>query len=139
MLNRSDIEKVLRINGIAPTAPDEEIRSILLSARYNNDEVDSAIMVLRENTKTSQTRVEGAHKIFRSDEALKPSEISALLGIEVSVDELAVRESRRRDMSGFQSFFVTVVSIMIAAAGVFFAMYYYQVGLFHPVAGYMGL
>ena len=36
-------------------------------------------MVLRENTKTNQTRVDGLHKVFRSSEALNSEEISQLL------------------------------------------------------------
>ena len=55
MLQKKDIETILKINGVSAVAPDEEIRTVLLSARYNNDEVDTAIMVLRENMKTHQT------------------------------------------------------------------------------------
>jgi hypothetical protein len=134
MLQKQDIEKILKINGVSPNADDEEIRSVLLSARYNNDEVDTAIMVLRENMKTHQTRVEGLHKVFRSDEALNASEISALLGIEVTVDEVSADGRRGREMSTLQTLFVIVVSIVLALLGVFGAMYHYEVGIFHPTS-----
>lgn len=131
-MQKQDIEKILKINGVSAAAPDEEIRSVLLSARYNNDEVDTAIMVLRENMKTHQTRVEGLHKVFRSDEALNASEISALLGIEVTVNDVVVDKRRGREMSTLQTALVVVVAVVLALFGVVGAMYYYQVGIFHP-------
>lgn len=138
MLQKKDIETILKINGVSASAPDEEIRSVLLSARFNNEEVDTAIMVLRENTTTHQTRVDGLHKIFRTDETLKPSEISSLLGIEVQVEEVSVRESRNRNLSVGQSLVVTAVAIILALAGVACAMYFYEVGFFHPTASAFG-
>ncbi len=131
-MQKQDIETILKINGVSPEAPDEEIRSVLLSARYNNDEVDTAVMVLKENTKTHQTRVDGLHKVFRSDEALNPQEISALLGIEVEVKELNIEKNNRRQMGTIQSVFVGVVATVIAVSGILFAMYVNHVGIFHP-------
>lgn len=132
MLQKSDIETILKINGVDVTGPDEEIRSVLLSARYNKEEVDTAIMILRENTKTHETRVEGMHKIFRSDELLKPAEISALLGIEVNIDNVQMVRNRNRGMTTGQSVLVTCIALGLALAGVFTSMYIYKVGIFHP-------
>lgn len=138
MLQKKDIETILKINGVSVVAPDEEIRSVLLSARYNNEEVDTAIMVLRENIKTHQTRVDGLHKIFRSDEALKPAEISALLGIDVQIDEINIRKERERETSFLQSSIVAVVATFFALMGVIIAMYVYEVGIFHPASAAFG-
>lgn len=132
MLQKKDIETILKINGVLPTSPEEEIRSVLVSARYNNEDIDTALMVLRENTITHQTRVDGLHKIFRSDSTLKPSEISALLGIEVDIDHIALRKSASRDMSLFQNIVVALVAIALAVFGATLAMYYYEIGVFHP-------
>ena len=132
MLQKSDIESILKINGVDVTGPDEEIRSVLLSARYNKEEVDTAIMILRENTKTHETRVEGMHKIFRSDELLKPAEISALLGIEVNIDEVQMYHNRNRGITTGQSVLMTLIAVLVAISGVFISMYVYEVGIFHP-------
>ena len=43
MIEKRNVEAFLKVNGIPPTAKDEEIRSILLSARWNNNEVDTAL------------------------------------------------------------------------------------------------
>ncbi len=130
MLQKQDIEKILKINGVSSTAPDEEIRSVLLSARYADDEIDTAIMVLRESTVTHQTRVDGLHKIFRSDEALSPSEISSLLGIDVAVREVSINKGER-EFSSLQILLVLTIALLMAGFGVIGAMYVYELGIFH--------
>ncbi len=135
MIKRDQIEAILKINGVQPTSPDEQIRSVLLSARYSKDEVDTAIMVLRENTKTNQTRVDGLHKVFRTDEALAPEEISQLLGIEVDLSDRVRPQSKTRDFSQLQYILVWVLSFLLAIVGLLFYMYIYKVGVFHPSTG----
>lgn len=132
MVNRDQIETILKINGVVPGSADEKIRSVLLSARYSKDEVDTAIMVLRENTKTNSTRVDGLHKIFRTDEGLKPEEISQLLGIDVDISDRIASRSKGRELSIFQYIIVWSASIVLAIAGLMFYMYLHEVGLFHP-------
>lgn len=134
MINREQIESLLKINGMSASAPDEHIRSVLLSARYNNDEVDTALMVLREDLVTKQTRVDGLHKIFRSDEALQPKEISKLLGIEVDASQFPQNDDSQtyRDYAALQYFVVWFFSVAFAVTGILLYMYMNQVGLFHP-------
>jgi len=137
MIKRNQIESVLKINGVQPTSPDEQIRSVLLSARYTKDEVDTAIMVLRENTKTNKTRVDGLHKIFRTNEGLRPDEISQLLGIEVNLSERveSYEGEGGRDFSQFQNVIIGVLSFTLAILGLVFYMYIYKIGIFYPSIG----
>ena len=135
MINRTQVESLLKINGVPAGSPDEEIRSVLLSARYTKDEVDTAIMVLRENTKTNKTRVDGLHKIFRTDEGLKPNEISELLGIQVDVNQLPTIKEKSNTISKLYLMFIWVLSVVVAVIGVLIYMYSYKVGLFHPSVG----
>ena len=132
MINRTQIEALLKINGVPTGSPDEQIRSVLLSARYSRDEVDTAIMVLREDTKTNKTRVDGLHKVFRTNESLKPEEISKLLNIDVDVDQLPDRQDKNKTISGFYFAIIWMLSIVVALAGILFYMYLYKIGLFHP-------
>jgi hypothetical protein len=132
MVDKKHVESILKINGIGSTSPDEEIRSVLLSARFNKDEVDTALMILRENTKTNATRVDGLHKVFRSDQALQASEISQLLGIEVQVQEKIEVGINARRYSLLQVMLLWCISIIIASTAVLFYMYSNQTGLFHP-------
>jgi hypothetical protein len=136
MMKREQIESVLKINGVEPTSADEEIRSVLLSARYSKDEVDTAIMVLREDTKTKKTRVDGLHKVFRTNEGLRPDEISQLLGIEVNLNRRVPDDtSESNRMSALQNVIIWVLSALIAVLGLVFYMYIYKVGIFHSSTG----
>jgi len=117
---------------MSSTAPDEHIRSVMLSARYNNDEVDTALMILREDIKTKQTRVDGLHKIFRTDDTLKPKEISKLLGIEVDASQFEPVEHNHRNYAAVQYMVVWFFSVMFAVTGILLYMYLNQVGMFHP-------
>ena len=132
MMAREQIESILKINGVPPGSPDEQIRSVLLSARFSKDEVDTAIMVLRENIHSKKTRVEGLHKIFRTDDALRPEEISELLGIEVNVEQNVSPEEKNRELSKVQFMLVLIFSITLAIAGILFYMYLHKIGIFHP-------
>lgn len=132
MINRAQVEAILKINGVATGSPDEQIRSVLLSARYSKDEVDTAIMVLRENMKTNKTRVDGLHKIFRTDEGLRPNEISQLLGIDVDVEQLPDQKVKNREIPVFHMVFVWVLSVVVAVSGIMLYMYMHEVGPFHP-------
>ncbi len=134
MLDKKHIESILKINGLANSAPDEEIRSVLLSARFNNDEIQTAMMVLRENIKTNKTHVDGLHKVFRTDQALQPAEISQLLGIDVDLETAFERRQSARRYTLLHVFLLWAVSILIAATAVMYYMHAQQMGLFHPTS-----
>lgn len=132
MIDRNHIEKILRINGMSPAEPDDMIRSVLLSARYNKDEVDTALMVLREDAETKRIRVEGLHKVFRTNDALQPKEISQLLGIEVDARKFKPElvDTPRVGMATF--FSVWIFSVLFAVMGILFYMHINSIGFFHP-------
>jgi len=132
VLQKKQIETILKINGVNPTAPDEEIRSVLLSARYNDDEIDTAIMVLRENVNTKESHVDGLHKVFRTNETLKSQEISSLLGIDVEIDDLPYFTEKPKEVHWNVRVFFVTLTIVVAIVGVFIAMYVKEVGIFFP-------
>ncbi|MEK7638647.1 MAG: hypothetical protein AAB388_00655 [Patescibacteria group bacterium] len=131
MVNKKQVETILKINGLTSRSPDEQIRSLLLSARFNKDEIDTALLVLRENKITRQQTLDGLHKVFRTDNALKPREISSLLGVDMNVDTLPV-STRRRAIVGWQFILVWLLAVMLAVTGILFYMYVNNIGLFHP-------
>lgn len=132
MIARHQVEAILKINGVTPTSPDEQIRSVLMSARYTKDEVDAAVMVLREDTKTKETRVDGLHKVFRTQEALNSTEISNLLGIDMDIESQIAVETHNRAFSTFQYALIWFLSLALALGGILTYMYLHQVGVFHP-------
>ena len=132
MLQKKQIEMILKVNGVDISSSDEEIRSVLLSASFKDNDIETAIMILKENTQTQTSKIEGLHKVFRTNQRLSSEEISTLLGIDVNIDELpAVRRRKNADSVWLQNISVIVTAIGIAFIGVVFAMYIYDVGLFH--------
>lgn len=133
MLDRSVIERMLKANGVETVASDEEIRSVLISAKWHDDDVDAAITVLRENTATHQTRVDSMHKIFRSDEKLKPETVSSLLGIDIDLPmHNETKPTKvRHDMSAGQVVQIALISMALALFFVLGAMWMMDFGLFY--------
>jgi hypothetical protein len=134
MTDRKQIESILRVNGLHALSQDEEIRSVLLSARFADDEVKAALVILRENTKTNETTVDGLHKVFRSDEALKPKEISRLLGITIAVSDHINHSTKKRSLSWGEFFLLTVGSFLLTGFFMLFYMYSHDMGVFHQAS-----
>jgi hypothetical protein len=133
-MNRNQITTLLKINGFAETSSDEDIRAVLLSAKYSEAEVTAALVILRENNLATTTRTDGLHKIFFSDDQLKPSEIAGLLGVDINLDSPVSPRSRNNAMPFFYFVFIWFVSVVLAVSGILFYMYINQIGLFHPVS-----
>jgi hypothetical protein len=132
MIDRNHIEKILKINGMSPAEPDEMIRSVLLSARYNKNEIDTALIVLREDSDTKQIRVEGLHKVFRTNESLQPKEISELLGIDVDLNHYRPEPAAKQRATLISVMLVWILSVGFAVIGIFLFMHMNSVGIFHP-------
>jgi len=133
MIEKKRIEDFLRANGVPATAPDEEIRSILLSASFNEYEVNTALLILKENTVSNKTHIDTLHKVFRSDNRLKPSEINSLLGISVNLSDNdiyynTVEKRRATIMNTIIVFFLVVIFVFL---GLFTMMYIDHVGPFY--------
>jgi len=136
MFDRKQLETFLRINGMTPFSKNEEIRSMLLSARWNKDDVDTALMILKENTVSKETTVDTVHKIFRSDERLTPAEVQALLGIEMDLpesDKLTYTEERLA-MERRSTRVAIVLALAIAFASVTYVMYKEKAGFFYQAS-----
>ncbi len=139
MFDRKHIERLLAINGVLPTASDDEIREALFGAHYREDEATLALAVLRESSVVSQ-KSDGAEKLVHTDGVLNPKEISALLGIDVSVKPLSRPDTRREQVSLSSAHHLVIWLLAIAASltGVVLAMYLLEFGIFHPTtAGFM--
>ncbi len=133
MIEKRNIEAFLKVNGIPATAKDEEIRSVLLSARWNNNEVDTAMLVLRENTVSKESHVDTLHKVFNSDDRLSSAEISTLLGIDVTLsgDDVKNVNKKRSRIENSQAVIAFALSIVIAISSLGYLMYKEKAGVFH--------
>jgi hypothetical protein len=134
MIDRRHIEQILRLNGLTPTAADEEIRSVLISARWHKEDVETAITVLRENTTTHKSRVDTLHDVFTTDKRLSPEAIQNLLGIDVEVNSSELENLRKSRESTYiwQLISIFMIAIAMAAIMIVFMMYSQKVGFFYP-------
>jgi hypothetical protein len=133
MFERAHIEKLLKLNGVEATAPDEEIKSVLLSARWHKNDVETALLVLRENTTSHESHVDSLHKVFRSDDNLRPETISALLGIDAEVEKGTLqRRAMQPRVSAGQIIQIGLVSLALSLIFILASMWFLQMGFFHP-------
>lgn len=133
MIDKNQIENILKANGITANAKDEEIRSILLSAKWSENDVDTALMVLKENTVTKVTHIDTLHKVFRSDQRLTPSEITELLGIKTTLsDDAEIHEAGDNKYQTLNIMVAVILSLLITVTSVGYVMYKEKAGFFHP-------
>lgn len=133
MIDRSHIEQLLKINGLSPTADDEEIRSVLISARWHKEDVETAITVLRENKTTHQSRVDTLHDVFLTDRRLSPEAIHDLLGIDTNVSgsELEQLRNKRKATYLWQIISIVLLALLIATGSLLGLMYMEKIGVFY--------
>lgn len=140
MFDRNQLETFLRINGMTPFNKNEEIKSLLLSARWNEDDVDTALMILKQNKLNNETTVDTVHKVFRSSERLTPEEIKSLLGIDVEfADSTALNLAEERIVMEKRSTRAAMVlAVVVAVISVLYVMHQEGAGFFHYSAGEIG-
>jgi len=140
MLKRSQVLSILKANGFDETCSDEQIRHVLSSISYNDEEIKKAIDSFRGRVVTdSKNKEDGLHKVFRTNDSLSSEEISSLLGVEVNIDE---RINTQKDLRSFTNLYVSIIiimSIFFGLGGIMSYMYFSQTGIFHPDVGIASL
>jgi len=134
MIDRLHIEHILKLNGLTPTAPDEEIRSVLVSAKWQDEEVETALTVLREKIDSHSTRIDTLHNVFLTDKRLSPEAIHTLLGIDVELSAAEILEVRtnKRNISFWQVMTIVTYATILAFGSILIVMYVQNFGPFHP-------
>lgn len=139
MLDRNHVERFLELNGVSAAAPDEEIRSLLISARWHQDDVEAALVVLREDQKKHTQRIDSVHKVFQSSQRLNPETLSSLLGIDIELSSV-VSEHKQELESAYRSQIISIALVSVALSILFTlgAMWIMQIGFFYdtPQVGF---
>jgi len=131
MIQKEAIEQYLQANNVPPTAPDEEIKEVLLRAKWHASDVEMALTVLRGNPSTQEMHADTLHRVFHSDERLQPETISALLGIEVDLSEVSERKKQRGTVAASSILTVFAVAVALSLTFVGIAMWVLQMGPFY--------
>lgn len=113
MIDRSQIVNLLKLNGIDIKSPVDEIKAILVRARWDDEDIDTALTVLHEDPKDHTQHTDTIHKVFRSDTKLNPATVSALLGVDmdISPEELQLRRNHTKT----ELTFGVIVNIIIVS------------------------
>lgn len=128
MIDRKHIEQILKLNGLEPSAPDQKIKELLIRARWHEDDVETALVVLREDPNSKDGKIDAVHKIMHSNAKLAPETLSALLGIDVEVGDVVQKHQRQLQESYHKQILsIVVVSILLAVVFLSTLLGYVQV------------
>lgn len=133
MLTKEHIEKILHLNGVEPAAGDDQVKAVLLRARWNQADVDAALLVLRTDTTSGERHHNDAERLFHSDGRLSPEMVSSLLGLDLSVQlkdvPLDLNKTAQLRIDGVV--LIILVALCVAVATLTVGMWFFEVGPFH--------
>lgn len=131
MIDRQHIERFLHLNGLDQLASDEEIRTLLISARWHKDDVEAALVVLRENAENKTQHIDSIHTRYTAGEKLNPETLSSLFGMDVQLQAFSTEHTnrlRRRYRSQLVS--IAVFSFVSAVLFLVSIMWIMDIGFF---------
>jgi len=134
MIKKALVENFLRLNGIPMDAKDEIIRSALIEARWHEDDVEVALLVLKGNRQNDTVEVTAARQLFHSDARIAPETLSSLLGVTVNIDSNQLYAVYQDD-DKYEPVAHPALMTLFLIAGAFVVglamMYVMKIGLFH--------
>lgn len=137
MISKEHVENFLKLNGIPPTAADEEIRSALITARWHKDDVEVALLMLRgkKGGEEEDSEIIAARQLFRSDMRVAPETLSSLLGVDVKMnaDRISAVYQKQATIrtSALSIAFFTLFALIIVFAAALGFMYAMHIGPFY--------
>lgn len=129
------IENILRANGVSMDSGEDEIKSLLFSARWHEDDIDTALFVLRNDKDDNKQRIDAVYdEDFRLQDRMRPETISSLLGIEVDDYDLNRKEYARGENVGTMGMmgmvFVLSAAIIFSGLVLLLFMFVFKIGVF---------
>jgi|GEM_PF-1344259 len=135
MIKKELIENFLRLNDIPLDAQDDIIRSALVKARWHEDDVEVALLILKGNTHNDSVEVTAARQLFHSDTHVAPETLSSLLGVSVNIDSEQLYAVYHGDsyttdnvMSPFYAALLATFGALLIGTAM---MYVMEIGPFH--------
>lgn len=137
MIDRHFLTCFLRLNNVDPQASPGEVRAVLESARWPQEDIEHALALCAG----SENRIDVP---FRPDMQWSSPQLSSLLGVDVVVDPAQVKfeQGHMRSLHRIFEHALLCVSICTAALGVaallgFGLMYYLEIGPFHSTEAWL--
>ncbi|MCD5381722.1 MAG: hypothetical protein LR017_00215 [Candidatus Pacebacteria bacterium] len=136
MIDKHQIANFLRINGVASTASDDDIRAALISARWDPRDVEVALLTLHDESVPADVENAAAHQVFNTDSPIASDTLTALLGIDVTLVRSQLKKKAPEGVfgtghtAGYMIAMVLTPLIIAIVVGVF-AMYTLSIGPFY--------
>jgi len=131
MIDRSYIERILKLNGLGPDAPDEEIKSLLVSASWHEKDVETALVVLREDSDSNQ-HIKSVHQVLNTEDKINYLDLQSLLGINVDVKSTPYVVVRNQTQAlKAQIFSILVIATIISLLSLIGVMWFFKIGFFY--------
>ena len=137
MIDKHQIANFLRINGVSTAATDDEIRSALISARWDPRDVEVALLTLHDEAVPENTEnAAAAHQVFNTDTPIASDTLTSLLGIDVTLARSQLKNKSHDGVFGTghsASFFAAIILTPLFLAFVIgvFVMYTLSIGPFY--------
>ncbi len=98
MQDRAFINNFLKINGVSADATDEQVSSVLSDARWTDEEIKTALTILRGDVDDSGIVAVTKHDaaLFRPDIDISSRQLSRLLGVDVIVDPSLIHHGHKK-------------------------------------------
>jgi len=137
MQDRAFINNFLKINGVSADASDVQVEGVLKDARWTDDEIKTALTILRGDVDDSGIVAVTKHDaaLFRPDIDISSRQLSRLLGVDVIVDPSLIHSShRKRSKQGFVKdelaiwTIIVLLSIILALVIAWLLMFTMKIG-----------
>ncbi len=134
-MRREDIINFLRINQVAESASDDEIRKTLTDGRWHARDVETALLILR-GKKSESGGMSVASAVVHSDVRPSPDTIASMLGLNVSLKNIRNKHAAITTPPSFlaralHAGLVLVVSALIAVGAGMVLMYIFDIGMYN--------
>lgn len=135
MIDKKHIEQFLHLNDLSAESSEEDIRTLLASARWHEDDITAALLVLNGSDAQPEEKNSSIHQLLNSDQKLKPETLSALLGIDVKVDSIITKHKTSLSQRyNSQIILIVLLSLLTSFSVLLFFMWFMEVGIFHEYA-----
>lgn len=131
MINKSQTEQILRLNGLTSEATPEEVRTVLVRARWHKDDVEAAIEALHRKPDKVSVEHNPKTSIMNSDHRIAPETLNAVLGIDVELTQ--IRHKDIADQNWFlkkQILSLVLITLLGSVLFLITVMWQLKIGLF---------
>lgn len=136
MIDRDQIERLLRLNGVSSDAGDEKIAALLQQLNWGKSDIERGLKVLHGEPEAVGGQAGGIlARLSRTDEAMSPAMVTALLGIEMNVrdKDISARRQHSEGLTLGQVVSIIGAAVLMACIYIIVSMWVLKIGFFEQI------